>query len=144
MSIVCERDKCIAGLKENDRFPDRLIELVASKGIKIALFYGLGGFRRAKIGYFKSPSGYYELYLEAPSNTAIEAASIVGSLIKIDNKYNYHIHVVLGIRRDADRYESYAGHLIEAEVYPVLEIYLVSLSETDPSVLREVLPHRFR
>ena len=135
----------LIGLKRGDLVPLKIIEVSKEKFISNALIIGIGGFKRVVIGYFSEDRGYETIELRAVERSAIEVVSLIGSIIRRgDNDYSAHIHVALGMKTEDNKYSSYAGHLIEGEVYPLMEIFLIRLSNIDHSTLRSVWPHRFR
>ncbi|MGC9148065.1 MAG: PPC domain-containing DNA-binding protein [Sulfolobales archaeon] len=135
----------LLGLKEGDLFPNRFIELLRETGVRSALLLGIGGFRRALIGYFDQEKGYEKIELRVSEKKAIEVTSLLGSVIyRDDERYSLHVHVTLGMKTENNFYATYAGHLIESEVYPLLELFLIELENIDHSKLKSAWPHRYR
>jgi uncharacterized protein len=76
----------------------------------------IGAFRSAKLAYFDWETKRYN---PLPLNEQAEVASLVGDIaIGPDGKPSVHAHAVLG-RRDGS---AMAGHLLEGQVRPTLEI----------------------
>lgn len=136
----------IVRLEPGEKIPETLIRLADSEKTQFLIFYGLGGFRRARIGFFKEASGYEIVEIRSGENRAVEVASIIGSVIWNGERYHPHIHVVLGLTYSGDVREtySYAGHLIEAEIYPLMELFMMKVSGINIDILKDLMPHRFR
>lgn len=115
-------------------------EVLASQGIEAAWVSGLGGMRWARVGYFDpSTWRYHTVDVEAPEGRVIEVASLVGNSVRgPDDSYYTHIHVVLGV----DPGRTVAGHLVDAEVEPFLELVIAELAG-GVDALRGMLSHRW-
>jgi len=145
LSKIINGELYIIKLDPGERLPDSLIKLAEDLKAGFLTFYGLGGFKWAKIGFFKEPQGYDIIEIFAPSGSAIEVTSITGSVLWTGKKYHAHIHVTLGTIDSSKRTPTtYAGHLIEAEVNPLIELFLTASSRIDINILKETLPHRFQ
>jgi len=94
----------------------------AEKGIGSAYFTGIGGCSSATIGYYDFALGKY---LEKEFHEQLEIVSLVGNIASVEGKPFPHAHVVLG-NRD---YKAFAGHLIEAQVHPFVELGITVLAE---------------
>jgi len=135
----------IAKLDPGEKIPDILAKLAEDLRAGFLVFYGLGGFKWAKIGFFREPQGYTIIEITAPSRSAVEAASIVGSVLWTGEKYHTHVHATLGVVNSSkEPPTTYAGHLVEAEVSPLVELFVTVLSKIDISTLKETLTHRFQ
>lgn len=132
----------VVRFEPGERVPEAVVRFANEVNACVMMFYGIGGFRWARLGVFREPQGYYETEVRAPSGSALEVASLIGSVIYTGKSMHPHIHVTLGTRGEKGL-EVYAGHLIEAEVYPLLELFIFTAPCTDIEKLREVLPHRF-
>ena len=83
-----------------------------------AQFTAVGAFRRAVLGYFDRDQ---KKYLEIPVDEQVELLSCVGNIaLKPDGSPEVHAHVVVGRRDGSTR----GGHLLEAEVWPTMEVVL--------------------
>lgn len=81
-----------------------------------AQFTAVGGFRRGVLGYFDPDQ---KTYLKIPVDEQVELLSCVGDIaLKSDGSPEVHAHVVVGRRDGSTR----GGHLLEAEVWPTMEI----------------------
>ncbi|MCE4598711.1 MAG: DUF296 domain-containing protein [Desulfurococcales archaeon] len=121
--------------------PHQYIENVLSEqGIKAAWINGLGGFRWARVGFLNVENrSYYVKDVEARYPNIIEVSSLIGnSILGPDGSYYTHIHVTLGIDEDT----TIAGHLIDANVEPFLELLIVELVG-DYTRMAELLSHRW-
>ncbi len=135
----------LLGFLKGDLFPGKLIEDLKKIKVKNALILGIGGFRRVVIGYFNQEKGYEKIELSVSENEAIEVSSLVGSVIfRDDERYSIHIHVTLGLKTGDNSYASYAGHLIEGVVHPLLEIFLIEVDDINHSILKRIWPHRYK
>jgi predicted DNA-binding protein with PD1-like motif len=133
------------GLKEGDMLPSKFMDLLRETDVRNAVILGIGGFRRAVIGYFNLEKGYEKIELRASEKEAIEVTSLLGSVIyRDDGRYSLHIHVTLGLGTGDGSYATYAGHLIEGEVYPLLELFLLEIENIDHGKLKEIWPHRYK
>ena len=135
---------CIVKLNSGEHLPSTLVKLAEELRALLLVFHGLGGFKYAKIGFFREQGGYSVVEVRASSESVLEVASLTGSVLWTGEKYHVHAHVALGGLGTADIATiTYAGHLIEAVVDPLLELFVLVYPETPTGVLREVLPHRF-
>jgi predicted DNA-binding protein with PD1-like motif len=96
-----------------------LMQLAAQEGITVAQFTAIGGFSSAVLGYFDWQTKEYR---RNPVDEQVEVASLTGDIAEgEDGTPSLHIHCVLG-RRDGT---ALAGHLIEGNVRPTLEVVLI-------------------
>jgi predicted DNA-binding protein with PD1-like motif len=134
----------IAKIDPGERLPGSLIRLAENLKARLLVFYGIGGFKYAKVGFYKGEGEYRILEVSAPRNSTLEVASIIGSALWTGEKYHVHAHVVLGGLGDSELTSRViSGHLVEAEVNPLLEVFALVYSEANMRNLSEVLPHRF-
>lgn len=84
----------------------------------------IGAFRRATLAYWHWDSKEYE---EIPVEEQVEVVSLTGNIARAPDGEGrkVHVHCVLG-RRDGS---AMAGHLLEAEVRPTLELMLAEQPE---------------
>jgi hypothetical protein len=83
----------------------------------------VGGFARAKLGYFDREQ---HKYLPIAVAEQAEVLSLVGDVADDENGApTVHLHAVLGLRDGSTR----GGHLLEGEVWPTLEV-IISESPT--------------
>jgi hypothetical protein len=94
------------------------LEAFASEhGITAARFTAIGAFSDVTLGYFDRDR---KDYLEIPLQEQVEALSLLGDIADEDGKPKVHAHVVVGLRDGRTR----GGHLLEAHVWPTLEVIL--------------------
>jgi uncharacterized protein len=105
------------------------LEAFARKqGIGAARFTAIGAFSAVKLGYFDRER---KEYLEIPLEEQVEALSLLGDVAIHEGEPKVHAHVVVGLRDGTTR----GGHLLEARVWPTLEVIL----EESPAYLRKRL-----
>lgn len=93
-----------------------------------AQFTAVGGFRRAVLGYFDPEK---KAYTKIPIEEQVELLSCIGDIaVKPDGSPEVHAHVVVGRSDGTTR----GGHLLEAEVWPTMEVIL----RDAPGYLRRV------
>jgi predicted DNA-binding protein with PD1-like motif len=78
----------------------------------------IGAFSQAVLGYFDRDRKDYR---RIPVTEQVEVLSLIGDVALKDGKPALHAHVVLG-RADGT---AVGGHLLEARVWPTLEVILV-------------------
>ncbi len=88
---------------------------------------GVGGFSKAKLGFFDWGSKSYK---DIPVDDQVEVLSFDGDVALAQDGPKIHVHTVLG-RRDGS---TIGGHLMEAMVRPTLEVMVVA----SPARLRRV------
>ncbi|MBA3381520.1 MAG: DUF296 domain-containing protein [Actinobacteria bacterium] len=111
-------DKDDAVIEELEGFA-RECELPAAR------FTAIGAFSYVKLGYLdRGRTGYLEISLEEQ----VEVLSLLGDIAEHEGQPKVHAHVVVG-RRDG---RTRGGHLLEAHVWPTLELML----EESPEHLR--------
>jgi predicted DNA-binding protein with PD1-like motif len=86
-------------------------------GITAARFTAIGAFSDVKLGYFDRDR---KDYLEIPLAEQVEALSLLGDVAEEKGRPKVHAHVVVGLRDGRTR----GGHLLEAHVWPTLEVIL--------------------
>jgi predicted DNA-binding protein with PD1-like motif len=78
----------------------------------------IGAFSSATLAYFDRASKEYE---RIPVDEQVEVLSLVGDVALDGDEPKLHAHVVVGARDGSAR----GGHLLEARVWPTLEVMLV-------------------
>ena len=86
-------------------------------GLQASHFTAIGAFRDATLGYFDRDR---RDYVKIPVHEQVEVLSLVGDVALGDDGPKIHAHVVVGLRDGTAR----GGHLIEARVWPTLEVVL--------------------
>ncbi len=131
-------DLVYARIEKDSLVPETLLSLFSEElpGYS-GVIAGIGGLRRLRIGVFRG-DGYDTMEVEPLPGHVLEVLSLQGSIISRGDSLSPHLHIVAARSHG----EVYAGHLVEAEVEPFLEIYITLFKDT-PTNLREVFPHRF-
>lgn len=107
-------------LESGDEVSVCLQQVAEAENLSAAHFTAIGAFERCVLGYFDWQDKSYK---HNPIDEQTEVASLIGDIALKDDKPKVHMHVVLG-KADAG---ACAGHLLEGQVRPTLE---VMLSET--------------
>jgi hypothetical protein len=103
-------------LSHGDEVMASLNDFVTGQRLGAASFTAIGAFSHAVLGYFDWERKAYE---RIQVDEQVEVASLIGDVaLGLDGQPSLHIHCVLG-RRDGS---AVAGHVMEAEVRPTLEI----------------------
>jgi uncharacterized protein len=95
-----------------------LVEFVTERGVSSGHLTAIGAFSDVTLGFFDRESKDYR---RIPLSEQVEAVSLVGDVALKDGEPQIHAHVVVG-RSDGS---AYGGHLLEAHVWPTLEVVLV-------------------
>lgn len=99
-------------------------------GINAAALTAIGACRSATLGYFDPVIGDYR---NQAFTEQMEIASFIGDIAMDDDEPALHAHIVLG-RAD---FSTLAGHLVEIDVFPTMEVVLTE----HPAHLRKRLDH---
>jgi hypothetical protein len=114
-----EQRTLVIVLETGDEAMSCLTQIAREEGITAAQLTAIGAFESATLGYFDWQT---KEYLRNPVEEQVEVASLTGDVaLGPDSRPTLHIHCVLG-RRDGS---ALAGHLIEGQVRPTLEVILV-------------------
>ncbi len=100
-----------------DAMPDALLDFARREGIGGAGFVAIGGFSRVVLGYFDRDR---KDYLRNALEEQVEVVSLAGNVARVGQEIQVHGHAVVG-RRDGS---AIGGHLLEARVWPTLELLL--------------------
>lgn len=95
-----------------------LRDFAREEGIRGGRFAGIGAFARAVVAYWNPATREYE---KIGIDEQVEVLSLLGDITLEGDDTKLHAHAVLG-RRDGS---TIGGHLIEATVFPTLEMHLV-------------------
>jgi len=122
------------------RIPQAVDEALASQGIGFAAIQGIGGLSWARIAVFSPGEGrYYPVDVEAQPGRVLELVSLSGnSVLGPDGSYYTHLHATIARAPG----EVLAGHLIEAEVEPFAEIFVLEATGSLEEA-RRLLAHRW-
>jgi len=113
-------------LESGARLPQAIDEELRKQGIGFAMIQGIGGLKWARLAVFSpEEKKYYSTDVEPEPGRTLELLSLSGnSVLGPDNTYYTHIHAVTA----AAPGKIYGGHVIEAEVDPLAEIFIIELT----------------
>jgi uncharacterized protein len=94
-------------------------------------FTAIGAFSQVTLEFFQRENMEYK---KIPVNEQVEVLSLTGNIAMKENGYKIHAHVVLG-RVDGS---ALGGHILEAQVWPTLEVVLVE----EPAYLRRTIDEK--
>jgi uncharacterized protein len=102
---------------KGDEFISGITSLGKEKGLRASHFTAIGAFRDLTLGYFdRDKKDYRKIHI----HEQVEVLSLVGGIALKDGAPQVHAHVVVG-KSDGT---AHGGHLLEAHVWPTLEIIL--------------------
>lgn len=113
---------------KGDEVVDRLLALAKEERLGAASFAGIGAFSDVTLGFFERERKEYK---RTSLNEQVEVLTLAGDITLKDGEPQVHAHVVVG-KADAT---AWGGHLLEAHVWPTLELVLVE----SPAELRRAL-----
>jgi uncharacterized protein len=113
---------------KGDEPVSQLTGFAEEHGVSAAHFTGIGAFSDVTLGYFDREAKDYE---RIPLDEQVEVLALAGDIALEDGEPKVHAHVVVG-KRDGT---AHGGHLLEAHVWPTLEVVLV---ETPGHLRREL------
>jgi uncharacterized protein len=99
-----------------------------AEGLSSASVQGIGAFARCALGFFDRTRRDYE---RIEINEQVEVLTLLGNVTRHEERPKLHLHVVVGKRAGS----AHGGHLLEAEVWPTLEIIV---TENPPHLRRSV------
>lgn len=108
---------------ENDDVIPLLLKFAEEKHVSGARLGGIGAFQRLRIGYFDRTSRKYQAI---NIDEQVELLALVGNFARKDGTSTLHAHVIVG-KRDGS---AHGGHLLEAHVWPTLELTVIELPRT--------------
>ncbi len=117
MRCARQDDLYVLRLETGERFPDRLLELIAAESVTAGSLAGIGAMARSRIAFFDVDAGEYR---DIDVEEQVEVLTLAGNVALHDGKPLVHAHVVLG-RRDGS---TIGGHLRWGVVRPTLEVFL--------------------
>ena len=113
-------------LDTGDEVIGELGNFVREQEVEAASLTAIGAFSRAVLGYFQWETKQYK---KITVDEQVEVLSLLGDVAVGDQGPTLHLHAVLG-KADGS---VVGGHLIEAYVWPTLEVILIQ----PPSYLRK-------
>jgi uncharacterized protein len=105
---------------KGDEAMGQLTRFAAEQGLTAGHFTAIGAFSNVTLGFLDPETKEYEPIVV---DEQVEALSLVGDVSIEDGEPRIHAHVVVG-KRDGS---AHGGHLLEAHVWPTLEVVLVEV-----------------
>ena len=102
---------------KGDEVMETLVGFASGHELTAGHFTAIGAFSDVTLGFLDPESKEYE---PIRIDEQVEALSLVGDVSLEDGEPRVHAHVVVG-KRDG---RAYGGHLLEAHVWPTLEVVL--------------------
>jgi predicted DNA-binding protein with PD1-like motif len=115
---------------KGDEVMENLTRFAAAQRITAGHFTAIGAFSAVTLGFLDPETKEYEPIVV---DEQVEALSLVGDVSVQDGEPRIHAHVVVG-KRDGS---AHGGHLLEAHVWPTLEVVL---TESPAHLRRELDP----
>lgn len=94
-----------------------LVDFLQRTHVGFSFASGLGGVRRARLGYWDTGA---RAYRHRDLDEQLEVLSLTGDSSRLDGRPHLHLHGVFG-RAD---YSTVGGHVVACEAYPTLELWL--------------------
>jgi predicted DNA-binding protein with PD1-like motif len=102
---------------KGDEVVENLTRFASEQGLTSGHFTAIGAFSDVTLGFFDPETKEYE---RIKLDEQVEALSLVGDVSLEGEERRIHAHVVVG-KRDG---RAYGGHLLQAHVWPTLEVVL--------------------
>ena len=106
-------------LAKGDEVMSGLTDFAKQYQIKSARFTAIGAFRNATVAWFDESRKQFKLI---PIDRQAELVSMIGDVALSNDRPAIHTHVALALSDGSVR----GGHLIEANVFPTLELFLTA------------------
>jgi len=103
---------------KGDEVASGLLSFAKENNLSASHFTAIGAFERVTLGFFERERKDYK---RITINEQVEVLSLVGDITSDGGEPKVHAHVVVG-KRDGT---AHGGHLLEARVWPTLEVILV-------------------
>jgi predicted DNA-binding protein with PD1-like motif len=100
---------------KGDEFIEGMQNLAKSAKFESAHFQAIGAFSDVILEFFSRGEMEYE---DIPVSEQVEVLSLEGNIVRQDDGYKVHAHVVVGRRDGSTR----GGHVKQAHVWPTLEV----------------------
>jgi len=123
-----EKDGYLLVLKPGQKVIESLKALTEKEHLPGAHFTAIGAVKNAEVAYYNLETKAYQ---PKKFETPAEVISLTGSLGYFEDKPIVHAHLAMG----GPDYQIYGGHLVEAEVSIVLEIFV---TPTQEKIVREL------
>jgi predicted DNA-binding protein with PD1-like motif len=114
----------------DDEVMTSLAAFASERGLTSGHFTAIGAFSDVTLGFLDPETKEYE---PIRIDEQVEAVSLVGDVSVENGEPRIHAHVVVGKRNG----RAYGGHLLEAHVWPTLEVVL---TESPAHLRRELDP----
>lgn len=105
----------------DDDVLEQLNRFFIAQKVAAAKLYGIGGFRRATLGYYDMEQ---KRYLPIEVDEQVEVLSFIGNVATYDEQPRLHAHCVVG-HRDG---RTTGGHLLAGTVRPTLELFVEEIA----------------
>jgi uncharacterized protein len=103
---------------KGDEVASGLLAFAKENKLSASHFTAIGAFERVTLGFFERERKDYK---RITIDEQVEVLSLVGDIASGDDEPKVHAHVVVG-KADGT---AHGGHLLEARVWPTLEVILV-------------------
>jgi uncharacterized protein len=107
---------------KGDEVMSGLTELAEHENIQAAQISAIGAFQHAVFAWFDDEK---KAFRNIPVNRQVEACSVLGDIGSVAGKPAVHIHSVVALPTGETR----GGHMLEAYVWPTLELFLTAWPE---------------
>jgi hypothetical protein len=107
---------------KGDEVLSGLTEFAERENIQAAQISAIGAFQHALFAWFDEEQ---KAFRNIPVNQQAEACSVLGDIALVDGKPSVHIHGVVALPTGETR----GGHMLEAYVWPTLELFLTAWPE---------------
>ena len=117
VSVGDEGETYVLVFDKGDEVMESLDRFASEHQLTAGHFTAIGAFSDVTLGFLDPETKEYE---PIRIDEQVEALSLVGDISLEDGDPRVHAHVVVG-KRDG---QAYGGHLLEAHVWPTLEVVL--------------------
>jgi len=107
---------------KGDEVMSGLTELAEHENIQAAQISAIGAFQHAVFAWFDDEK---KAFRNIPINRQVEACSVLGDIGLVAGKPAVHIHSVVALPTGETR----GGHMLEAYVWPTLELFLTAFPD---------------
>jgi predicted DNA-binding protein with PD1-like motif len=107
---------------KGDEVMSGLTEFAEHENIQAGQISGIGAFQHAVFAWFDEEQ---KAFRNIPVNRQVEACSVLGDIGLVAGKPAVHIHSVVALPTGETR----GGHVLEAYVWPTLELFLTTFPE---------------
>jgi predicted DNA-binding protein with PD1-like motif len=108
-------------LAKGDEVMSGLTDFARQNKVTSASFTAIGAFSNATVAWFDRTKKEYKLI---PIKQQVELISMIGDIALVNERPAVHTHVSLGSSDGTAR----GGHLVEANVFPTLELFMTVYS----------------